>query len=74
MPSLWVPRSDRGRPARNRLPKTSGRDARGPRRFGPFGDKLDGIGLTPPGLLHPLPDFEVNACNAWKPFPANNRS
>ena len=27
---LWVPRSDRGRPARNGLPKTGGRDARGP--------------------------------------------
>ena len=28
---LWVPRSDRGRPARNGLRRTRGRDARGPR-------------------------------------------
>ena len=30
---LWVPRSVRGRPARNGLRKTSGRDARDPRRI-----------------------------------------
>ncbi len=42
---LWVPRSVRGRPARDGLRKTSGRDARDPPGFGTFGAKVDGIGL-----------------------------
>ncbi len=60
---LWVPRSVRGRPARDGLPKTSGRDARGPRRIWQLWCQsrrhwalADGFGADKPRAQRPAAD------------------